>query len=308
MVTNKLKEGLKLFYFSLFNKNGIKNFLTLVFAFTFKKKGKFVCPNGFVLDFDKNNFYDILRVYLFSLIEGVKFNNELKGYWKYKNGIITTPNGIKIKSKSFNRFIFAETFLYDIHFCDFDLHGKTVVQAGGFVGDTALYYAARGAKVYSFEPEPNLYRLGLENIALNPKLSKNIIFKNYAIGKDELIEFPLVKSVSGGASAYSLENRQTVKVKSLSISTILKIFKINEPFILDLDIKGKEFEVIEDPSISKFKIVRIEFSPKIGNIKIGERNYLIKKLKEYGFKEIRIYKHSNGVYDLNDNGTIEAKK
>jgi tRNA G37 N-methylase Trm5 len=41
-----------------------------------------------------------------------------------------------------------------------------VVQAGGFIGDTALYYASRGSKIYSFELDINSCNLALENIKL----------------------------------------------------------------------------------------------------------------------------------------------
>ena len=61
----------------------------------------------------------------------------------------------------FDPLIFSETFLADIHFSNFDLKNKIVIQAGGFIGDTALYYSSRGAKVFSFEPDINSYQLAL---------------------------------------------------------------------------------------------------------------------------------------------------
>jgi FkbM family methyltransferase len=208
----------------------------------------------------------------------------------------------------FNPLVFSETFLSDIHFSDFNLENEIVIQAGGFIGDTALYYANRGAKVYSFEPDINSFNLALENIKLNPEFSKRIVMKNYAIGNDETIEFPINPNGSGGSSAYDLNGKKTIKVKSASIKTILEEFSIDNPYLLDLDIKGKEFEIINDKSISKFKMIRIEYSTSIDGKKIGEREQLIEKLKEYGFNKIRIFKHNGGRYDLMDHGTIEAVK
>ena len=132
--------------------------------------------------------------------------------------------------------------------------------------------------------------------------------KNYAIGNDGEIDFPIEASGSGGSSAYYLENKKTIKVKSLSISSILKEFSLENPFLLDLDIKGKEFEVINDENIQKFEMVRIEYSTHIGDKLIGSRDDIIKKLREYGFNKIRIFKHNEGVYDLTIHGTIEARK
>ncbi|MCW1302686.1 MAG: FkbM family methyltransferase [Candidatus Rehaiarchaeum fermentans] len=105
---------------------------------------------------------------------------------------------------------------------------------------------------------------------------------------------------------YDTSRYKTVKVRS--VSTILKEFNISEPYLLDLDIKGKEFDVINDDAISKFKIVRIEYNINIGGTMIGTRDELIDKLKEYGFRKIRVYKHNEVAYDLHYHGTIEARK
>lgn len=276
-----------------------------------RKTGKLICRNGFVLNFDKTNYYNVKSLFYFSLLHGVLLSNKNKrGYWNYKNNVISTPQGIKFDIKSFDELIFAETFLHDIHFSDFNLRNKIVIQAGGFTGDTALYYAYRGAKVYSFEPDPNSCNLAILNLKLNnSKLRKKVVFQNLAIGKDEIVEFPINTNVnSGGSSIYKTEKNRTVKIRSVSIKTILKEFKIKKPYLLDLDIKGSEFNVINEKALSKFEMVRIEYSTKIGNKKLGTRDYIIKQLKQLGFKNIRIYKHNYGSYDLFEHGTIEAKK
>ena len=265
-------------------KNGIHNFLNIL-----RKKGNFILPNNFKLNFNRNNASDVKNIFAFASDYGVEFSHE-KGYWCYEDGIITTPNNIKFYIKEFNPLIFSETFLGDIHFSDFNLNRKIVVQAGGFIGDTALYYASRGAIIYSFEPDINSYNLALENIKLNPELSKNIVMKNYAVGNDGEIDFPINPNGSGASSAYNLESKKTIKVKSVSLSTILNKFSIENPFLLDLDIKGKEFEIINDEYISKFEMVRIEYSTQIANKVIGSRNDIIYKLREYGFNKIRIFK------------------
>ena len=231
------------------SKNGFRNVINL-----YKKNGHLKCPNGFIFNFNSTNAGYIKKLFEFSISYGVKFSEE-RGLWNYKDGIITTPQGIKFKIDMFDPLIFSETFLSDIHFSDFNLENEIVVQAGGFIGDTALYYAYRGANVYSFEPDINSFNLALENIKLNPELSKRIVMKNYAIGNDETIEFPINPNGSGGSSAYSLNGKKTIKVKSVSIRTILEEFSSNDPYLLDLDIKGKEFEIINDKSISKFKMI-----------------------------------------------------
>ncbi|OWP54432.1 MAG: hypothetical protein B2I18_03945 [Cuniculiplasma sp. C_DKE] len=139
-------------------------------------------------------------------------------------------------------------------------------------------------------------------------MSENIIFKNYAIGKDEVIDFPIDLNGSGGSSVYSPIGKRTIKIKCRSISSIIEEFEIHEPYLLDLDIKGKEFEAINDVRIQNFNMVRIEYSSVIDGKKIGSRDEIFEKLRSYGFKKIRIFKHNELVYDLNYHGTIEAEK
>ncbi len=275
--------------------------------FFFRKQGRLICRNGFIMPFTRNNERDIKNLFKFCAQYGAQFSYA-EGFWHYKDGVVETPNGIRFYVQRFNPLIFAETFLYDVHFSDWDLKGKVVVQAGGFTGDTALYYASRGAKVFSFEPDPLNFELALRNVNLNPKLSENIVIKNYAIGNDEEIDFPVDNYGTGGSSAYSISGENTVKVKSISISSVLKEFNIEDPFLLDLDIKGMEFRVIKDPAISKFKLVRIEYSTVIGKNQIGKREQLVSILNDMGFSNIRIFKHNQGIYDLLIHGTIEAKR
>lgn len=291
---------LSIFFLILSNRYGLRNSLRFLV-----KKGKIIFPNGFSVKIDKENFGDVLALYLFSIKYGVDIGND----WKIdqKNHTVITPDGIKFSLEGFDYMIFAETFLYDTHFIDFNLEGKVVIHAGAYVGETALYYAKKGAYVYAFEPQLECYNIAMRNLELNPELSSRILLKNWAIGDDGEIEFPYAKKCSGGASSYD-NYKEKVKVRSVSISTILNEFKITNPDILDLDIKGAEFQVINDNAIQKFQIVRIEYFTEINGRKIGDLNYLIEKLKAYGFTKIRIYKHNELPFNISVNGTILASK
>ena len=283
-------------------KHGLVNIYNLL-----KHTGKLTLPNGYILRFNKGDNKFVKSFFEFCIFNGIKLLDK-PGHWSYKDGIISIPNGIKFLVNNFDSCIIAETFLTDIHFSAFDLTGKIVVQAGGFIGDTALYYANRGAKIYSFEPDINSFNLGVENIKLNPDISQNIVFENAAIGEDGDVLFPNNPNGSGGSSLYTAGNHDKLRIKSISLSTIFSKYNIISPFLLDLDIKGKEFDVINDENISKFEMVRIEYSTKIDGMKIGNRDSIIKKLSEYGFKKIRIFKHNDEPFDLLDHGTIEAVK
>ena len=272
-----------------------------------RKKGLVKLSNGYSIPFDIETKGSILSIVSFALSNGIRFG-EGEYQWKldYKNGIIETHQGIKFKINKIG--LLDETFLYQIHFSSLDLKDKVIVTAGAYIGDTPLFYSYYGAKVYGFEPDPFSYAQALENIKLNPKLSENIVLGNYAIGTDRDIDFPVNPNSSGGSSEYKVEGLKTVKIKSKSISTILNEFNISEPFLLDLDIKGSEFSVIEDASIEKFQRIRIEYSPYLLNSKNETLDYLLNKLKNYGFNKLRIYKHNNLRFDLMNHGTLEAEK
>ena len=289
--------------YTLIRKHKIKNLASLLL----KNKGTFILDNSFVLKYSKETKNDISQVYSLSVEHGVEFSTK-EGFWNFDsiNNLVITPNGIKFKLQGFDALIFSETFLYDIHYSE-NLKNKIVIQAGGFIGDTALYYSEKGAKVYSFEPDPNSYKLALENIKLNPQLSDNIVMRNYALGKDEFIDFPVNENGSAGSSAFDVGKNKTVKVKSISITKILEEFNIDDPYLLDLDIKGKEFEAINESSLSRFHKVRIEYAPNLASV-VNGRDLLINRLIEYGFTSTRVFKHNTGYYDLHDHGTIECSK
>lgn len=275
-------------------------------AVKLSKEGTIKLTDGTSIKFNKENKKDIFNFVYFLLSEGIKLGNE-PGNWKLlKNNIIQTHQGLKFYLQNFDPLIFSETFLRQIHFSSHNLANKTVVTGGAFIGDTPLYYAYFGAKVYAFEPDPKSFGLADKNIELNPKLAKKIILKRYAIGEDKTVNFPVSKA-SGGSSLYS-KSSAYIETPSKSIKTLLKELKINHPYLLDIDIKGSEFDVIDDKTISKFKLVRLEYSPYLLKNKSNNLKYLLDKLKSYGFKKIIIFKHNQLKYDLSNHGTIYASK
>ena len=261
-------------------------------------------PNGFTITIDGDELQDMLNLYVFALKYGVNVGRS----WKLdeKERVVITPDGIRFSLRGFDPLIFAETFLYDTHFVDFDLEGRKVIHAGAYVGETALYYAKRGAYVYAFEPQRECFEIAQRNLELNPGLASRIVLRNWALGDDGEIEFPDTKC-NGGASYFD-DYRRRVRVRSVSVSTILREFGISKPDILDIDIKGSEFQLIKDKALREFDVVRIEYQTVIGNKKIGDVSYLLEKLREYGFAKIRVFKHNELPLDLSINGTIVARK
>ena len=275
--------------------------------FIVKSKGLVKLSDGYQVPYNKENKEDLIALIIFALRNGIRFGDK-EDQWKLDptNQVVETHQGIKFNLHKAG--LLGETFLYQVHFSGFNLNNKIVVTAGAYIGDTPLFYSKYGAKVYGFEPDPTSYDLALKNLSLNPELSKNIIIKNYAVGKDEDIEFTVNSDDPAGSSIYANKGNEIIRIKSKSISRILREFNILDPYLLDLDIKGSEFDVIEDSSIKNFQKVRIEYSPYLFKSEEKTLESLINKLKSYGFNNIRIYKHNAIRVDLLNHGTLEAEK
>ncbi len=228
--------------------------------------------------------------------------------WKLdpERGVVTTPSGLNFTLDSVDPGIFSETFIYETHFVDFDLSNLTIVEAGGFVGDTGLYYAQHGARVITLEPDPINFARLQRNLLINRDIADKITPVNAAIGADGDMSFTIGKG--GGSSKFGTRGIKT-PVKSYSIGTILKRFDITSPFLLALDVKGSEPEVLADSAISEFERFRMEYCftywpphplRSVGAIK--------SVLHDRGFRKVRFFKHIKSPLPLREHGTIEATK
>ena len=188
-----------------------------------RKHGVVKLSDGSEISFNENNKKKILSVIFFALSNGIRFGDG-KFQWKFDpiKEVFETHQGIKFSIDNVG--LSDETFLYESHFCGFDIKNQIVVTGGAYIGDTPLYYAYYGARVFGFEPDPNSFMLARKNISLNSDLEKNIILTNYAIGKDSIVNFPINED-SGGSSIFENKNRRNVSVRSVSISTILDEFR-----------------------------------------------------------------------------------
>jgi len=136
--------------------------------------------------------------------------------------ILRMPDGCVLDIDSFDPVILAETWLHEIHYLGFDLTNWFVLDIGAFVGDTALYYAKRGAFVVAVEPLPNNYETMIKNLDLNPDLKPRIVHVNAAVaGEDGFVDFKYSGRIDGNASAYTTK-RFTARVRSMKLSTLIK--------------------------------------------------------------------------------------
>lgn len=215
-------------------------------------------------------------------------------------GTLATPGGLRFVLESVQSIIFSETFLYDIHFETFDLTGRTVVDAGANVGDTALYFASLGATVEAYEPDPVTYQLLLRNLELNRPISDRVHPHPEAVGEDGVVTFR--SGLRGGSGVYA-EGGHPVPVRSVSLATVLKESEQDRVFLLKCDCKGCEFQIVAQPEISRFDRVKVEYHTGLGG---GSVATLERDLRSAGFDRLRVYKHNYGTSSLDYAGVLHA--
>jgi len=177
-----------------------------------------------------------------------------------------------------------------------DVKGKVVIDVGAYIGDSAIYFALKGArKVVAVEPLLSNYRLMLKNLDLNPELRRRVLPINVTVsGEAGYMEFRYNADVDGGASAYG-SGRFTTRVRSMRLSTLIKEvsgadinlskFKVK---VLKADCKGCKYELVNDETIRLFDIVKLEYSGYLVNKTYHE---LMGKLEELGFR-CRVWAHN----------------
>lgn len=215
-------------------------------------------------------------------------------------GELVTPSGLHFSLESLHPLIFAETFLYDIHFAGFHVRDQLVVDVGSNVGDTPLYFAQQGATVVGYEPDPDNLRLLEDNLRRNPGLAERIRIHPEPVGVDGEVTF---FSGQGGSSGVYASRGTGRKVRSVSLRTILEREGVREAYLLKADCKGAEFQLVQQKEIAAFHHLQVEYTADV----VGQHpSALLDELRKAGFSRTRLYKHNYGAYPLTQHGTIFA--
>jgi len=210
--------------------------------------------------------------------------------------LLRMPDGVLIRD-IFDIDIIIETWVDDIHFLAFDMSDWFVLDIGAYIGDTALYYARRGAFVVAVEPLPDNYNIMLKNLELNPSLKARIIPINAAVSDiDGFVEFKHKYVVDVAGSIYDV-GRLTSRARSMKLSTLIREisnmgvdlnqFKVR---VLKADCKGCEYDIIYEADVLRlFDITKIEYS---GYLRGKTYHELKDELEALGFR-CRIWGHGN---------------
>ena len=142
-----------------------------------------------------------------------------------------------------------------------DVKNKVIIDIGSFVGDSAIYFALRGAKnVYAIEPHLGAYHEMLENIKLNDMENK-IVAINAALGNRlGEIKASSIDIDKTGGMYYGPGSSGNMKVLMITLEQLIREYGI-EPEILKMDCEGCEFDVIlnDYENIRKFDELVFEY-------------------------------------------------
>ena len=180
-------------------------------------------------------------------------------------------------------FIHDLTPLTDIFFDEFydryDYKGGLVVDIGGYIGDTAVYFAKNGAReVYAYEPNPVNFEYLLKNIELNGVSGRTKTFELAVSKERRKLEVPdmggagTVFAKSGGVISYDVEN--------IDPSTILK--EAGPIALLKVDCKGCELELFSSALDLIGKNVKYVITD-TGRLDSQQRAEVTNGLKKSGF-------------------------
>ena len=326
----KLKVGVDL----TLNRDQLVTMIDLLGAITFATSCEKVSQNTIELSFDQKNKF---RVSLDNLsIENTKllellFNGTRFGATFIKSSgqdnfsvarktlkiienqktIVETSNGLRFYLEHISPGTIIEAFIRDIHNVgEFDdWNNKIVVDVGAECGDTAIYYASKGAKVYSFEPMKAHFDAMIKNLSLNPQISQRVTPTNAAIGEDGELTFYHSNraDIAEGASFVYNTHGSTAKiskVKGYSLNTVYSEFGLSHVDLLKMDCKGCEFNLV-DENLKIVDNIKIEYLVYDNKHRLED---LLDVLKRNNFQYI-IFRHEPIFYRSNSfSATIYANK
>lgn len=148
-----------------------------------------------------------------------------------------------------------------------DFFGKTVIDAGAYIGETAVYFANRGAvRVISLEPFQKNFELGLENVTRMNNFENTITLLQAALSTEERTAdfefFPDSPNANRIASAENNPSSNLVKVKITTLDSVMREFDLRRINVLKLNCEGEEYPIIDsltERTASLIDSIYIEF-------------------------------------------------
>jgi len=207
----------------------------------------------------------------------VKLSLNNDQYWNGREAIEQYKLGDEIEVQNFR----CNLSLFDLKECGYDLKlffatngiyvdfvlqqynyndvvcvndGDVVIDAGACWGDTALYFAARGAKaVYSYEFIPSNLEIFKKNIALNVKYEDRIHIVEAPLWNKS--DVSLSYNDRGPASQVGEPGKYGGNTRTLSIDDLVANNHLDSVDFIKMDIEGAEMPALRgaEETIKRFK-------------------------------------------------------
>ena len=170
-------------------------------------------------------------------------------------------------------------FVADIDEYSFlDVHNKSVLDIGAFVGDSAILFALRGARrVVAVEPSPWAYNVAKKNVEVN-RLGNVVTLVNCAVGREDGKVLMLPSGEIGTGFRATDSYRGDTPVPTCTLDSLIDKYG---PFdVLKMDCEGCEHESIPySRRIGEIREILVEYHDGYEDI--------VRKLREEGFRDIK---------------------
>ena len=185
---------------------------------------------------------------------------------------------------------FAGVFISE-EYSEIEVNNRLVIDIGASICDTALYFILKGAKkIIAFEPAPEVFNMGLDNIASN-NLAGTIDYRNEAVGATcGLINIDDYSSLIAGGSPLRL-NKNGTEIRQITLTSILDSIKIDDDrAVLKLDCEGCEymlFSEVDTNLLQKLETIVLEYHNGL--------QYIPSFFKQHGFASQKIKPKSDKI-------------
>jgi FkbM family methyltransferase len=188
-------------------------------------------------------------------------------------------NGLWFKGNAKFRHMYGpiiETFHYG-EYEPLDVNGRVVVDVGAFIGDSAIYFALKGARrVIAIEPHPSAFFEMLDNIRLNNMESVIMPVNAGLASKPGKVCVENV-DVSNTYNIYHRPGDCPNAVPAVTLSELISRFGIDpNDAVIKMDCEGCEYDVIlnDYEHVKLFRELILEYHSNVNKLlKVLSRDY-----------------------------------
>lgn len=159
-----------------------------------------------------------------------------------------------------------------------DTKGLVALDIGGNIGNHALFFSERFAKVHTFEPHPRTYKV----LSLNADLVDNVTCYNFALSERDGVALLATNPINIGGS--SLASTPSAAVQQVGLRRLDGVEGLGKIGLIKIDTEGHELSVVKGgvELIKKNKPI-VLFEQCEGDFKNGASD-VVTFLREVGYR------------------------